>query len=98
MKMEFVTFVRDTSELVENKEITLAIRDLAPGPRKYDCRIVKAILASSPDKLPDGDILRIRSWTGVLRPEPWAIKVIAELDETLPGRPHDETMSQLGVK
>ena len=98
MKREFVTFVRDTSELVENKEITLAIRDLAPGPRKYDCRIVRAILDSSPDKLPDGDILRIRSWTGVLHPEPWAIEVITELDETMPGRPHDETMSQLEVK
>lgn len=98
MKKKFVTFVRDLSELVEDREATIAIRDLSPGPRKYDCKIVKAILASSPDKLPEGDILWIRSWTGVLHPEPWAIKIVAELDETLPGRPHDETLSQLQVE
>ena len=98
MKKEFMTFVRDLSELVENKEISLAIRDLAPGPRKYDCKIVKAILASSPDKLPDGDVLQVWSWTGVRHPEPWAIKVVAELGETLPGRPHDETMHQVQTK
>ncbi len=46
-------------------------------------------------KLPEEDILWIRSWTGVLHPKPWAIKIIAELDEVLPGRPQDETLSQL---
>jgi hypothetical protein len=93
MKKEFMAFVKDLSELTEGKEIALAIRDLAPGPRKYDCKIVKAVVASSPEKLPEGDVLRIRSWTGVLHPKPWAIKILAELDETLPGRPHDETLS-----
>lgn len=98
MKKEFLTFVSDLSELVEDKEVTIAIRDLSPGPRKYDCKIVKAILTSSPDKLPEGDVLWIRSWTGVLHHEPWTIKIVAELDETLPGHPHDETLSQLQMK
>jgi hypothetical protein len=93
MKKEFMTFVKDLSELTEGKEIVLAIRDLAPGPRKYDCRIVRAVVASAPGKLPAGDVLRIRSWTGILHPEPWAIEIITELDETLPGRPHAETLS-----
>ena len=92
-----MTFVSDLSELVEDKEVTIAIRDLSPGPHKYDCKIVKAILASSPDKLAEGDVLWVRSWTGVLHPKPWAVKIITELDETLPGHPHDETMSQLEI-
>lgn len=98
MKKQFMTFVKDMNELVEDVELALAVRDLAPGRRKYDCKIVKAILVSSPRKLPDGDILWIRSWTGVLYPEPWAIKIMASLDETLHGRPHEETLSQLEVE
>ena len=61
MKKEFMTFVQDINQLAQGKEVTLAIRDLTPGRRKYDGKIVKAILASSPDKLPDGDVLWIRS-------------------------------------
>lgn len=95
MKKEYLTFVRDMDDLTQNKEITIAIRDLAPGPRKYDCKIVNAVLNESNEKLADGDILRIRSWTGVLHPEPWTIKIIRELDETLPGRPHDETLKSI---
>jgi len=98
MKKEFLTFVKGLNELTEGKEIALPISDLTPGPRKYDCKIVKAVIASSPEKLPEGDVLRIRSWTGVLHPNPWAIKILAELDETLPGRPHDETLSQLRIE
>ena len=97
MKKEFVTFTRDLAELKENEEISLAIRDLTPEQHKYkyNTQLVKAILASSPDKLPEGDTLWIRSWTGVLHPKPWAIKILADLGETLPGRPHDETIAHL---
>jgi hypothetical protein len=98
VKREFVTFVKDLNELTEEREVTLAVRDLMPGPHKYDCKIVKAILARSPDKLLNGDVLWIRSWTGVLHSEPWAIKIVQELEEILPGHPHDETMSQLHLK
>ena len=96
MKKEFMVFVSDLSDLVEKKEVTVAVRDLTPGPRKYDCRIVKAVLSRSAD-LPGGDVLWVRSWTGVLHPNPWAIKVLAEVADTLPGRPHDETLSHLNV-
>jgi hypothetical protein len=95
MKKEYVTFVSDLKDLTENVEVTIAIRDLTPGPRKYDCKIVRAVLSSSSDKLTDSEILRVRSWTGVMHPQPWAIKVVKELDETLPGRPHDETLKTL---
>jgi len=98
LKREYVAFVKDLDELVENRETEIAIRDLMPGPRKYDCKIVKAIVTSLPEKLPDGDVLWIRSWTGILHPKAWAINILEELDETLPGHPHDETLSMLQVK
>ena len=97
MKKEFVTFTRDLAGLEENEEVDIAIRDLTPEQHKYkyDAKLVKAIITSSPDKLPEGDTLWIRSWTGVLHPKPWAIKVLADMGETLPGRPHDETLAHL---
>ncbi|MDO8637818.1 MAG: phenylphosphate carboxylase subunit gamma [Dehalococcoidia bacterium] len=96
MKKEFMMFVSDLSELVEKKEVTVAVRDLTQGPRKYDCKIVKAVLSSSAD-LPGGDVLWIWSWTGVPHPKPWSIKIKGEVGETLPGRPHDETLSNLSL-
>jgi len=92
MKKEYLTFIPDIKDLIENQEIKLTIKDLTPGPRKYDARIVKAILSSDSGRLPDGDILWVRSWTGVLYPQPWAIKVLGELEETEAGLPHGETL------
>jgi len=92
MKKEYLTFVRDIKDLMENQEIELTIKDLTPGRHKYDNRIVRAILFSSPAQLPDGDVLWVRSWIGVLYPQPWAIKIIGEVGETLAGLPHGETL------
>lgn len=94
MRKEYLAFVQSLKELVEGKEILLPIRDLTPGPRKYDCRYVKAILSRSPKRLPGADILRVRSWTGVLYPKPWAIKITQEAGEYIPGRPHGETLGE----
>lgn len=95
-KKQYLTFVPHIEDLVENQEIELAIKDLTPGPRKYNTKIVKAIVSSSADHLPDGDILRIRSWLGVLYPQIWAVKVIEEIGEYLSGQPHGETMESRG--
>lgn len=92
MKKEYLTFVPHMRDLIENQEIELAVKDLTPGPRKYNTKIVKAMVSSSPDQLPDGDILRVRSWLGVLYPQTWAIKIIEEIGEFLPGQPHGETL------
>lgn len=86
MKKEYVTFVRRMRDLNEGKE-TLFIKDLTPGPRKYDTRLVRAELSRRRDKLPDGDVLWIRSETGRLQPEPWAIKVLEDLPPYVPGQP-----------
>ncbi len=86
MKKEYVAFVRRLRDLTEGKGI-LFIKDLTPGPRKYDTKLVRAELSRQPDKLPDGDVLWIRSETGYLHPEPWAIKVLEELPPYVPGQP-----------
>ncbi len=90
--MEYVTFTPDIKDLVENQETTLTIKDLTAGRRKYDARIVKAILSSDPARLPGGDVLHVRSWTGMLYPQTWAIKITGDAGETEAGIPHSETI------
>ena len=86
-KKEYLTFA-NIEELVERKELLLAIRDLTPGKQKYDCRYVKALVSPSQEKIPDGDILWVRSWSGFLYPQPWAIKIAEEAGEVIAGRPN----------
>lgn len=88
MVKEYATFVSDPQGLPEGKEIKLAIKDLTPGPRKYDCRIVKAIIASSPDRIEDGDVLWMKSLVGITFPKPWAIKILEELGDSIPRPPY----------
>ncbi|MBI4288491.1 MAG: phenylphosphate carboxylase subunit gamma [Chloroflexi bacterium] len=79
MKKEYVTFVRDFKSLPQGKEIEITIRDLTPGPRKYDAKIVKAVVSEDPARMPEGDLLWLRSATGVLSAKPWAIQVKGEV-------------------
>ena len=93
MAKEYEVFVEDIKRgLVESQPITLTIKDLTPGPRKYENRVVRALVSSSLGRLPEGDTLWVRSWTGVSYPKPWAIKIEEELGEVLPGIPHGETL------
>jgi len=88
MVKEYSTFIGDPQGLPEGKEIKLAIKDLTPGPRKYDCRIVKAIIASSPDRIEGGDVLWLKSLVGLTSPKPWAIKILEELGDSIPRPPY----------
>ena len=93
---EYAVFVEDIKkELVEGKEIVLTVKDLTPGPAKYENRVVKAVVSSTPGTLAGADVLRVRSWTGVLYPEPWAIKIVEEMGELLSGVSHGETLNVL---
>lgn len=84
MRKEYDTFVEALDELPQGKEVALAIRDLTPGPRKYDSRYVRAVVSSNPQDLPDGDTLWIRLQLGTVHPQPWAIKVLESLGEYMP--------------
>ena len=95
MKREYQTFVRQFKDLKQGKQ-ELFIKDLTPGPRKYDTKHVLAEISSHPETLPDGEVLRIRSESGVLLPEPWAIKILKELPESIPGQPWEDIFKAIG--
>lgn len=92
MAKEWVIFVTRLEDLVEGQENVLTIRDLSPGQKKYNAKVVKAKASPNPDTLPGGDILWVRSWIGILYPEPLAIKIIEEVGDYIPGSPHGETL------
>ena len=71
MAKEYDTFVDDISTLKEGEEIIIAVRETDI----YKTRVVKAIVSSSKEKLPEGEVMRMRYNRGYLRPEPWFIKI-----------------------
>ena len=86
MKKEYQTFVRQFKDLKEGTQ-NIFIKDLTPGPRKYDTKYVKAKIYRNLKKLKDGEILRVRSESGILLPVAWGIKILQELPESVPGQP-----------
>ena len=94
MKSEYVTYVRKKADLKEGAQM-IFIKDLAPGRRKYDTKLVRAEVREDPAQLPDGDILWVRSETGYLHPEPWSITVSEVLPPHLPGQPWQDMFAAL---
>ncbi len=88
--MEYECFVRRLKELQEDRQVVLTLRDLSPGRRKYQARIVRAVLSRSPDALSGWDKLWVRSAVGVKDPQPWRIKIVEELGDSLPGKPYGD--------
>lgn len=86
--MDYECFVRRHEDLQEGQEVVLTLRDLSPGLRKYDARIARVTVSRSPDALEHWDKLWVRSAVGVKDPQPWGIKVLEELGDSLPGRPY----------
>lgn len=95
MKQEYLTFVRQFKDLKEGTR-KLFIKDLTPGPRKYDTKYVRAKISRDPKKIKNGDILRIRSESGVLLPLYWGIKILEELPESVPGHPWEDVFKAMG--
>ncbi|MBI2490773.1 MAG: phenylphosphate carboxylase subunit gamma [Candidatus Rokubacteria bacterium] len=96
MAKDYEVFVENLArDLPQGREIELTLKDLSPGPRKYENRVVRAMVSRRADQWPDADRLRARSWTGVLYPETWAIRIVAEVGELVPGTPHGETLRVL---
>jgi hypothetical protein len=95
MKKEYQTFVRQFKDLKEGRQ-ELFVKDLTPGPRKYDTRHVLAEISSHPETMTDGDILRIRSESGILLPQLWGIKILEELPESVSGQPWEDVFKVMG--
>ena len=91
MAKEWQTFVRKFDDMREG-EVELFIKDLTPGPRKYDTKHVKARVARSKGALPGGDVLWIRSESGLQAPEPWYIELLEELPEWVAGKPWENLL------
>ncbi len=71
----YEVFVSRLEELEEGKELQKEIRDA----QTYERKNVKALVSSSPDKLPDGQPLWVRGLLGrLLAEKPWRIKIIGE--------------------
>jgi hypothetical protein len=94
MKKEYQTFVRQFKDLKEGKQ-SLFIKDLTPGPRKYDTQFVRVEIFSDPGKIKNSDILRVRSESGVLFPKPWGIKILEELPESVSGQPWEDVFKAI---
>ena len=86
MASEYDVFVDSFEELPEGVEIDISVRELTPQERqkKYRGRYVKAVVSSSPDKLPGADKLWVRFSRGLLHPSPWYIKIISDVGEYKP--------------
>jgi hypothetical protein len=90
MTAAYQTFLASPQDIPEGQEIELVIKDLTPGPRKYDGRRVKAIVYKSSNKKSEGDTLWVRSEVGVLHPQPWKIKIIERLPDLIPVPPYSD--------
>lgn len=75
MAKQYDIFVDDLNQLTEGKEILLALRNI----EDFKTMAVKAIVSSSEETMPNGDILWLRYSRGRLRSKPWRIKIVQEL-------------------
>ena len=90
VKKEYLTFVDDRELFPTEREIELTIKDITPGPLKYDAYNVRAIIFEPQNQVHDADILWLRSRTGHLFPEPYSIKIITWLDEYVHKSPYSK--------
>ncbi len=91
MDKEWQTFVRRFDDLKEG-EVELFVKDLTPGSKKYNTRHVRATVAKAKGALPEAELLRIRSESGITALEPWYMKILEELPEWVPGKPWENVL------
>ena len=93
--MEYQCFVKSYADLEEGREVVLTIRDLSPGRRKYNARVVRAVVSRAAEPLARWDRLWVRSMVGVMDPDPWALRIVEELGPAVPGRPYSDIFEAL---
>lgn len=71
------TEIQGISVLRDGAEVQIHLRDRDT----MQSRAVRAIVADSHDKLPDGEKLYLYGRLGVSLPSPWYIKILEELEE-----------------
>ena len=89
MAIEYQTFITKQDEIPEGQEVEMVIKDLTPGPRKYDASRVKGIIyKTDKENIPEGHRLYLRSEVGVLQPQVWTIKILERLPDLIPSPPY----------
>jgi hypothetical protein len=84
------TFVRRPGDLKLGVESPMVLRDLSPGPKKYQMRHVIAVISLRTPEMLGIDQLRVRTVVGVLLPETYAIQIVRDLPIELPGKPYHD--------
>jgi phenylphosphate carboxylase gamma subunit len=75
-RKEYDTFIlTDPSEVIEDTEMEIVVRDLSPADRRYKFEgfHVNAKISKSADKYPD--LLQVRLGRGQLFDETWSIEI-----------------------
>ncbi len=83
---EYMAWLESPESIKGPQEMSLTIKDLTPGRRKYLGLNVRATV--SPTPLQGADTLKVRRANGLLVPGTWYIKIAEELGEYWPGRPY----------
>jgi len=79
---EYDSFIlTELSEVPEDQEMEMIVRDLTPADRRYKYRssYVLAMVSKSESKYPDR--LWVRLGRGQLEEKPWSIKIIKEVNK-----------------
>jgi hypothetical protein len=90
MLKTYQTFIANQQDIPESKETVLVIKDLSPGPRKYDALRVKAIIHKSGEPQPEEDKLLVRSEVGVLQDYQWRMRILEKLPDLIPIPPYSD--------
>ena len=85
---EYLGWVKTLDDARDGQEMELLVQDLTPGKRKYDSEIVRAVIASSRERLPGADVLWLRTALGRPVEKPWYIKIVKRLGVGIKGRPY----------
>jgi phenylphosphate carboxylase gamma subunit len=79
MKEIYQCFIpKKIADFPQDVEMELNVSSLAPGKRKYECKIVRCKVSSEKDKY--SDQLWIRFNKGYMHPEPWSLDIIEEIN------------------
>jgi hypothetical protein len=88
MSKYYEAFLADPDRIPDGKEIRLFVKDLTPGPRKYDTRFVKAKIFKAQEPMSSSDTLRLRFLDGKLHSTGLAILILEDIGESVPGPPY----------
>ena len=82
----YEAFLEDPAAVAEGAEMRLFIRDLTPGPQKYDALFVRVRILGLAE--PGGDTLRLRYLDGRPYPRTLGIKILKDLGEYVKAAPY----------